>query len=76
MIDAVKRATLSRLLLENITSKTPGEKWDEKLAPLVMPFNHTECSLFHLVKNGTVHVLVHLVPPPSSDETAWWDGPG
>jgi len=40
VIDAVKRATLSRLLLENITSKAPGEKSDEKLAALVMPFNH------------------------------------
>ena len=76
MIDAVKRATLSRLLLENITSKAPGEKLDEKLAALVTPFNHTECSLFQLVKHGTVHVVFHLVPYPSSDETAWWDAPG
>lgn len=27
-------------------------------------------------KNYIIHILVSLVPPPSSDEAAWWDGPG
>lgn len=76
IIDAVKRATLSRLLLENIISTAPGEKLDEKLAALVIPVNHAECLLFLLFKHGTVHILVNLVPSPSSDEIAWWDGPG
>jgi alkyl hydroperoxide reductase subunit AhpC len=35
--DAVKRAALSRLLLEGATSKAPGEKLEEKLASLVLP---------------------------------------
>jgi synaptojanin len=34
VIDHVKRANLSRLLLENVTSIAPGEKLDEKLASL------------------------------------------
>jgi hypothetical protein len=35
--DAVKRAALSRLLFEGVTSKAPGEKLEEKLASLVLP---------------------------------------
>ncbi|KAF9464340.1 inositol polyphosphate phosphatase [Collybia nuda] len=42
IIDAVKRAALSRLLIENIISTTPGEKLDEKLAALVLPVNYVE----------------------------------
>ncbi|KAF8238902.1 inositol polyphosphate phosphatase [Tricholoma matsutake] len=42
IIDAVKRATLSRLLLDNIISTAPGEKLDEKLAGLVFPVDYTE----------------------------------
>jgi hypothetical protein len=76
IIDAVKRATLSRLLLEHIISTAPGEKLDEKLAALVLPVEQTERSLLHLSIPRHVHILVILVPPPSSDETAWWDGPG
>ena len=34
IIDHVKRASLSRLLLDNVTSTAPGEKLDEKLASL------------------------------------------
>ena len=43
IIDAVKRAALSRLLLENTLSATPGEKLDEKLASLVLPGDYPEC---------------------------------
>jgi len=56
-IDGVKRAALSQLLLESITSAAPGEKLDEKLAALVLPADYAE------------------LPPPSSDDVAWWDGP-
>jgi hypothetical protein len=76
IIDAIKRATLSRLLLENIISTGPGEKLDEKLAALVLPVERIERSLLHLSIPYNVHMFVILVPPPSSDETAWWDGPG
>ena len=43
IIDVVKRAALSRLLLENTVSAIPGEKLDEKLASLVLPDDHSEC---------------------------------
>ncbi|KAI0722816.1 inositol polyphosphate phosphatase [Earliella scabrosa] len=55
IIDHAKRATLQKLLLENVTSTAPGEKLDEKLASLT--FTPEE----------------HDLPPPSSDESAWWD---
>ncbi|OJA19346.1 hypothetical protein AZE42_00462 [Rhizopogon vesiculosus] len=42
IIDVVKRATLSRLLLENTVAAIPGEKLDEKLASLVLPDDHSE----------------------------------
>ncbi|KZT29277.1 DNase I-like protein [Neolentinus lepideus HHB14362 ss-1] len=57
IIDYTKRAALSRMLLESVTSTAPGEKLDEKLASLT----------FHLDNMD--------LPPPSSDETAWWDSP-
>ncbi|KAH7930711.1 DNase I-like protein [Leucogyrophana mollusca] len=57
IIDVVKRAALSRLLMESTLSTSPGEKLDEKLAALMLPT--------HLVE----------LPPPSSDEGAWWDKP-
>ncbi|KAG2154990.1 phosphoinositide polyphosphatase [Suillus bovinus] len=42
IIDVAKRATLSRLLLENTLSATPGEKLDEKLASLVLADDYSE----------------------------------
>ncbi|KAF8897747.1 inositol polyphosphate phosphatase [Infundibulicybe gibba] len=42
IIDPVKRAALSRLLLENVLSTNPGEKLDEKLASLTLPADFTE----------------------------------
>ncbi|KAI0089103.1 inositol polyphosphate phosphatase [Irpex rosettiformis] len=58
VIDHAKRASLSRLLLENVTSTAPGEKLDEKLASLTFTTNGPD------------------LPPPSSEISAWWDGPG
>ncbi|KAH9850742.1 DNase I-like protein [Lenzites betulinus] len=55
IIDHVKRAALSKLLLESVTSTAPGEKLDEKLAALTFTTEEPE------------------LPPPSSDEGAWWD---
>jgi len=57
IIDVAKRAALSRLLLENTLSATPGEKLDEKLASLVLPDDYSE------------------LPPPSTDDDAWWNRP-
>ncbi|KAI0832585.1 DNase I-like protein [Trametes gibbosa] len=55
IIDHVKRAALSKLLLESVTSTAPGEKLDEKLAGLTFTTEEPE------------------LPPPSSDDGAWWD---
>ncbi|KAI0335627.1 inositol polyphosphate phosphatase [Cubamyces sp. BRFM 1775] len=55
IIDHAKRAALSKLLLENVTSTAPGEKLDEKLAGLAFTPEESE------------------LPPPSSDDFAWWD---
>lgn len=43
VIDTVKRAGLSRLLLESVVSTAPGEKLDEKLAALTLPMDLVEC---------------------------------
>lgn len=66
---------MSQLLLENITSTAPGEKLDEKLAGLFLPADYAECGfiLFLYLQSITYAILV---PPPSSDDAAWWDGPG
>ncbi|KAJ3775474.1 inositol polyphosphate phosphatase [Lentinula raphanica] len=59
LIDTEKRAVLARLLLDSVLHTEPGEKLDDKLAAMVLPDD------FH---------SDHL-PPPSSDEQAWWDTP-
>lgn len=58
IVDRVKQDALARLLLENVTSTSNGEKLDEKLAAL------------------TLHPSVNDLPPPSSEDGAWWDRPG
>ncbi|EMD40920.1 hypothetical protein CERSUDRAFT_111503 [Gelatoporia subvermispora B] len=55
IIDHDKRADLSRLLLESVTSTAPGERLDEKLASMAFPSE------------------VPDLPPPSSDDSAWWE---
>ena len=42
IIDAVKRAALARLLLDNVVSTAPGERLDEKLAALALPADLVE----------------------------------
>ena len=37
IVDPVKRAVLSRMLLDNVRSSAPGEKLDDKLATMVIP---------------------------------------
>ncbi|KAJ4465875.1 inositol polyphosphate phosphatase [Lentinula lateritia] len=59
IIDPVKRAALSRLLLDSVLHTEPGEKLDDKLASMVLPED------FHS----------NELPPPSSDEQTWWDTP-
>ncbi|KAF9478161.1 inositol polyphosphate phosphatase [Pholiota conissans] len=57
IIDPVKKAAMSRILLDGVVSTDPGEKLDEKLANLILPADMGE------------------LPPPSTDEKAWWDNP-
>ncbi|THH19918.1 hypothetical protein EW146_g1363 [Bondarzewia mesenterica] len=57
VIDTAKRAALSHLLLDNVTSTVPGQTLDEKLAEL------------------TFSAVVGELPPPSSEDQAWWNTP-
>jgi len=59
IINTAKRAALSRLLLDSVLHTAPGEKLDDKLASMVLPEDFLSGEL----------------PPPSSDEDAWWDTP-
>ena len=43
IIDHVKRAALSRMILDSVTSTEPGELLDEKLASLTLPTGVGEC---------------------------------
>ncbi|CAA7259620.1 unnamed protein product [Cyclocybe aegerita] len=45
VVDPVKKAALSRMLLESIVSTEPGESLDEKLANLTLPMNTVELPL-------------------------------
>ncbi|KAL0573125.1 Inositol-1,4,5-trisphosphate 5-phosphatase 1 [Marasmius crinis-equi] len=58
IVDAAKRAALSRLLLNSVLSTSPDEKLDDKLAALSLPSDFRG------------------LPPPSTDDTAWWDDEG
>ncbi|KAH6915044.1 phosphatidylinositol phosphate phosphatase [Coprinopsis sp. MPI-PUGE-AT-0042] len=58
IIDSVKKAVLSQLLLESVASTQPGEKLDEKLKSTVLP------------------KILGETPPPSGNDSAWWDQPG
>jgi hypothetical protein len=43
IVDAVKRAALSSLLLETPLVSAPGEKFDEKVAALALPLEAGDC---------------------------------
>jgi hypothetical protein len=45
IIDPVKKATLSALLLDSVTSTAPGETLDEKLAALAVDLNQFGCKM-------------------------------
>ncbi|PIL37300.1 hypothetical protein GSI_00993 [Ganoderma sinense ZZ0214-1] len=61
IVDHAKRAALQKLLLENVLTTAPGEKLDEKLASLAFSSEERDCQ---------------TVPPPSTDDHAWWDDQG
>lgn len=76
IIDVVKRAALSKLLLDNVSSTAPGQTLDEKLASLALHLdvngNEQRMRTFHLL---SIISELSLVPPPSTDDFAWWEGP-
>ena len=79
IIDRVKKAALSHMLLESIAFMEPGEKLDKKFANLVLPADTRQC--MSLINASFIHqapnvMTLFLVPPPSSDEKLWWDTPG
>ncbi|KAG5728501.1 Inositol-1,4,5-trisphosphate 5-phosphatase 1 [Termitomyces sp. T112] len=61
IIDSVKKLALSRLLFNSIASTVPGEQSGEQLNE----------KLAALVFPSDIAEL----PPPSSDDLVWWDGP-
>ena len=75
IVDRVKQDALARLLLENVTSTSNDEKLDEKLAALALRPSANDCACFNPVPRSH-DSMNHPVPPPSSEDNAWWDGPG
>ena len=74
-MDRAKRDALARLLLENVTSTSADEKLDEKLAVLTLHPQINDCVFSNSVLE--FHDLIdYPVPPPSSEDHTWWDGPG
>jgi hypothetical protein len=74
IIDTIKRAALSHVLLESVLSSPPGENLDEKLASLQFPTNFVDRAFMD--SSHSCVTDASSVPPPSSEESAWWDGPG
>lgn len=75
IIDHAKRAALQKLLLENVTTTAPGEKLDEKLASLAFTSDEQDRTCV-VLRNPVLFTNCSAVPPPSSDDHAWWDDPG
>jgi len=75
IVDRAKRDALARLLLDNVTSTSADEKLDEKLAALTLHPQINDCAYFNSVLE-TYDLIYYSVPPPSSEDHAWWDGPG
>lgn len=72
IVDAVKKAALSRLILDNIMSTEPGELLDEKLANVALPVGLGERKLSMNFGHFFPAQFPCLVPPPSTDDSAWW----
>ena len=75
IVDRAKRDALAGLLLENVTSTSAGEKLDEKLATLTLHPPENDSACFDVVLE-LCDLMDCLVPPPSSEDQAWWDRPG
>lgn len=75
IVDRAQRDSLARLLLENVTSTSAGEKLDEKLAALTLHPSANDCACSISVLEFR-NLMDYPVPPPSSEDHAWWDHPG
>jgi hypothetical protein len=75
IIDRAKQDSLARLLLENVTSTSNDERLDEKLAALTLHPSVNDCVCFNSVLR-CYDLMDCPVPPPSSEDSAWWDRPG
>lgn len=74
VVDRAKRDGLARLLLENVTSTSADERLDEKLAALTLHPSVTERTCFNPILESC-DPIDYPVPPPSSEDHAWWDHP-
>lgn len=54
IVDRVKQDALARLLLENVTSTSGGERLDEKLAALTLQPLMDDCVYFNYVLGSTI----------------------
>jgi hypothetical protein len=61
------------MLLQGVSSTLPDEKLDEKLVALTFHDPSANRTSYCSFPVSCLSVLV--VPPPSSDEQAWWDSP-
>ena len=75
IVDQAKRDALARLLLENVTSTSNDEKLDEKLAALTLHSSIDDRGYFDSAPEFR-DLTQCPVPPPSSEDNAWWDRPG
>ena len=72
IVDTVKRAALSRLLLETTLAAVPGDMLEEKIAALALPSDKDDCKASYLESASSLKCYV-TVPAPSSDDLHWWD---
>lgn len=72
IIDTVKRATLSRLLLETTLAAVPGEMLEEKIAALALQSDKDDRKASYLETSLSLKCYA-TVPAPSSDDLHWWD---
>jgi hypothetical protein len=74
-VDEAKKASIAKMLADNVVVTAPGEKLDEKLARLTFPIEASDDRACFATR--PVQYLTRcLVPPPSSEENAWWNKPG
>jgi len=51
----------------------PGERLDDKIASLTLPNQTADCTAHRYFSVLQFYITILLVPPPSTDESAWWE---